>query len=348
MGMLAGPALGAAHAEPDPRPQRRPGLEQVREQIARLHDEAESATEAYNAARERTRKQRAAVIRIAKQADTAQARLNRLTDTAGAMARAQYRQGGLPAEARLLLGDDPEGFLRDVSSVRKGQHAARGVISRLSSTKSELDRYAQSAAKEWRKLEANRRKKALAKKRITARIARAERLESRLAKAERERLRELEREAARARQARWLKSEAARKLVGSPAADASPGASAGTAGASPAAARAIAWATRQIGKDYQWGATGPATFDCSGLTMRAWQAAGKRIPRTSQEQWKRLTRVPVAAMRPGDLVIYKKDASHVGLYVGDGGLLHAPRTGRQIVVEGVGSMPILGVVRPDA
>jgi cell wall-associated NlpC family hydrolase len=81
--------------------------------------------------------------------------------------------------------------------------------------------------------------------------------------------------------------------------------------------------------------------------MRAWEAAGKRIPRTSQEQWKRLPHVPVAKMRPGDLIIYKKDASHVGMYVGDGALLHAPRTGRQITVEGAGSMPILGVVRPD-
>ncbi len=103
----------------------------------------------------------------------------------------------------------------------------------------------------------------------------------------------------------------------------------------------------QIGKDYEWGAEGPDTFDCSGLMLRAWEAAGERIPRTSQEQWRLLPRVEITDMRPGDLIVYKKDAGHVGMYVGDGMMVHAPRTGRQITLAGAGSLPILGVVRPD-
>ena len=112
--------------------------------------------------------------------------------------------------------------------------------------------------------------------------------------------------------------------------------------------KAVAFAMAQIGKDYEWGAEGPDTFDCSGLTLRAWEAAGRTIPRTSQEQWKRLPRVAVTGMRPGDLIVYQSDASHVGLYVGDGVMVHAPRTGRPITLAGAGSLPILGVVRPDA
>ena len=339
MGMLAGPALGTAGARPAPPDVppggKKPSLEQVRKEIERLHDKAGSATDAYNAAEAKAKKQQKAIVRIAKKIEHTQGRLDGLKDTAGAMARAQYRQGGMPDEAKLMLGNDPESFLRDVSLVRKGQHATRGVIGSLTSTRSKLDRYAKSATDEWKKLEANRKKKARAKKKITSRIARAETMENRLAKAERKRLRELERQAAQAAQAKWLKSDAMKKL----------GTNTGTA--SPAGKRAIAWATKQIGKDYEWGAEGPGTFDCSGLTMRAWQAAGKNIPRTSQEQWKSLPHVPVEKMRPGDLIIYKKDASHVGIYVGDGALLHAPRTGRQITVEGAGTMPVLGVVRPD-
>ncbi|MGO4429614.1 C40 family peptidase, partial [Streptomyces sp. MCAF7] len=103
----------------------------------------------------------------------------------------------------------------------------------------------------------------------------------------------------------------------------------------------------QLGKDYVWGAEGPDTYDCSGLTQQAWAAGGRSIPRTSQEQWRQLQKVSVERMRPGDLIIYFKDASHVGMYVGDGAIIHAPRPGRQVTVAGAGSMPILGVVRPD-
>ncbi|WP_406267434.1 NlpC/P60 family protein [Actinacidiphila glaucinigra] len=93
-------------------------------------------------------------------------------------------------------------------------------------------------------------------------------------------------------------------------------------------------------------ADGPAAYDCSALARAAWRAAGGGIPRTSQEQWRLLPRVPVARMRPGDLVVYFDDASHVGVYVGDGAIVHAPRPGRRITVAGAGSMPVLGVVRP--
>ncbi|WP_338103837.1 C40 family peptidase, partial [Streptomyces rhizosphaericus] len=70
--------------------------------------------------------------------------------------------------------------------------------------------------------------------------------------------------------------------------------------------RALAYALNQIGKPYVWGAEGPNSFDCSGLTSSAWAYAGRTIPRTSQEQWRQLPRVPLNQLRPGDLVIYYK------------------------------------------
>ncbi|MBO8188002.1 C40 family peptidase [Streptomyces sp. DW4-2] len=346
MALLAGPALGTAYAVEPGRPDpggtrsgtgessgtRKPGLEQIRKQIERLHDRAGSATDAYNAAEDAVKKQQKHIVKLAKRIDTTQDKLDALNNSAGAMARAQYRSGGMPDAAKLMLGDDPEKFLHGVSLARKGQQATRGLIGSLTRTRAELRGYAKDATAEWKKLEKTRKKKAAAKKKITAQLKQAKKIESGLKAEERERLRELQEQAAKARQAKWLESGVLKGLKGK---------------ASPEGRRAIEWATEQLGKDYVWGAEGPETFDCSGLTMRAWEAAGYHIPRTSQEQWKRLPRVPVGKMRPGDLIIYKKDASHVGIYIGDGALLHAPRTGRQITVEGAGTMPILGVVRPD-
>ncbi|HEX5568456.1 MAG TPA: NlpC/P60 family protein [Streptomyces sp.] len=327
-GAPAGPPEGDSSADAESTAR----LEEVRKRIEELHDRAESATEAYNAAGERADRQRYEIVRLAQAIVRTRVQLDALTDRAGAMARAQYRGGGLPPQARLLLSDDPERFLRGLELLRRGQRATSGLIGRLTASRQDLDRYADEATDRWAKLEADRRKKAAAKKRITAELAEAEKLESQLADEEVERLRQLEDEAAWARQARWLDTGVLEEIDGR---------------ASARGRKAVRFAMAQIGKDYQWGAEGPDTFDCSGLTLRAWEAAGERIPRTSQEQWRRLPKVEITQMRPGDLIIYKEDASHVGMYVGDGVMVHAPRTGRQITLAGAGSLPILGVVRPD-
>lgn len=96
-----------------------------------------------------------------------------------------------------------------------------------------------------------------------------------------------------------------------------------------------------------WGAVGPESYDCSGLTSTAWSKAGRAIPRTSQEQWRRLPRVPLASLRPGDLVIYFPEATHVALYIGDGLVVQAPRPGAAVKVSPLASNPLLGAVRPD-
>ncbi|MFI1965919.1 NlpC/P60 family protein [Streptomyces pathocidini] len=349
---LAAPGVAqAAEARPEPRdsagsaqhggPSGRPGpearagrsLEDVRRQIDRLYHEAEAATDAYNAARSATERQSREIVRIAKAVVAAQERMDRLKRQAGALARAQYRIGGLPDEAQLLLGrGGPEEFLRDANLARKGQQATKGLMTGLARTQKELDAYAKSASGQWRRLEENRERKAAARKRVEGRLKDARKLESELEREELERLRRMEAEEAREAQAKWLGSGVLEDIRGE---------------ASKRGGKAVAFATAQIGKDYVWGAEGPDTYDCSGLTSQAWRAAGRPIPRTSQEQWKQLPRIDIEDMRPGDLIIYHGDASHVGMYVGDGAIVHAPRPGRQVTLAGAGSMRILGVVRPD-
>ncbi|WP_432001514.1 NlpC/P60 family protein [Streptomyces sioyaensis] len=307
-------------------------LDDVRKKIDALYRKAEQATDAYNAAKEQVDVQQKQIVQLARTIDTTQHKLAALKRQAGALASAQYRGGGLPAEAKLVLNADPERFLDNATLARKGQLAAKRVMSQLAHLKGDLQRYSASATDRWEKLEANRKKKESAQRDIKKQIDAAKELESRLAAKEKDRLKKLEDEQAFKQQQKWLDSGVLKDISNK---------------ASAEGKKAISYATAQIGKDYVWGAEGPDTFDCSGLTLRSWQAAGRTIPRTSQEQWRQLPRVALKDMRPGDLIIYFSDASHVGMYLGDGAIVHAPRPGRQVTITGAGSMPILGVVRPD-
>ena len=108
---------------------------------------------------------------------------------------------------------------------------------------------------------------------------------------------------------------------------------------------ALGVALTRLGAQYTWGATGPSEFDCSGLMVWAYAQEGKTLPRSSQAQ--ALSGAPVAAadMRPGDLVIYYPDATHVGMYAGDGLVLHAPTYGVPVRLEKVDAMPVSAIRR---
>jgi cell wall-associated NlpC family hydrolase len=95
------------------------------------------------------------------------------------------------------------------------------------------------------------------------------------------------------------------------------------------AGKAVAFVYAQLGKPYQWGATGPGSYDCSGLVQAAWAAAGVTIPRTTYEQWAALPHIPRSALQPGDLVFFD-GVGHVSMYVGGGYMIDAPRTGLNV------------------
>ncbi|MFE7778589.1 NlpC/P60 family protein [Streptomyces sp. NPDC057445] len=326
------PAAPSAPGAPEPPVPAKKTLEEIRLELEGLYARAASATDAYNLAEERAKKQSAEIVKLAQEIVRGQDRIADLKDRAGAAARAQYRGGGLPPEAQLMLTDDPQLFLDGASRFTQGQKATKDLIAELEQTQEDLTAYTKEASAQWSKLEANRVRQAKSKKEINEQIDAAKKIESQLEKKERERLLKLEQEAAYRAQTAWLNSGVLKGAKGS---------------ASEQGRKAIAFATAQIGKPYVWGAEGPGSYDCSGLTSQAWAAAGRAIPRTSQEQWRLLPRIDIKDMRPGDLIIYHTDASHVGMYVGDGAIVHAPRPGRHVTLAGAGSMVILGVVRPD-
>lgn len=114
------------------------------------------------------------------------------------------------------------------------------------------------------------------------------------------------------------------------------------------AEKVVAFAYAQIGKPYVFGAAGPDSYDCSGLTSAAWASVGISIPRTSEEQWAGLPHVPTSDMQPGDILVFN-GAGHVGLYVGGGMMIDAPHSGlnvQKVALSGWYASTLDGVVRP--
>jgi cell wall-associated NlpC family hydrolase len=119
------------------------------------------------------------------------------------------------------------------------------------------------------------------------------------------------------------------------------------------AAAAVRAALGQVGKPYRWGATGPGSFDCSGLTRFAYAHAGLALPRTSRQQWSAGKHVQTEGLRPGDLVFWAHDPAdpstihHVGMYVGQGLMVHAPHTGALVRVDALRPSGYAGATRPE-
>ncbi|WP_275956954.1 C40 family peptidase [Nocardiopsis akebiae] len=133
-------------------------------------------------------------------------------------------------------------------------------------------------------------------------------------------------------------------------------AGAGAGGGSEAGQRAVEWSLDQLGKPYVWGGSGPDAFDCSGLVMRAWEAAGVSIPRVTTDQFAHGARVGLSQVQPGDLLFYNvgpgPQPGHVTMYVGDGQMINAPSSGKVVRLDPV-DMPyyanaFAGAVRPTS
>ncbi|MFC7882385.1 NlpC/P60 family protein [Streptomyces sp. NPDC057376] len=325
-------APGPAAAEPAPGAAEDRSVAGLLTDLQRLYREAEKATETYNGTEERLKKQRAEVRRL--DAELARTRLS-LHDSRGAagrLARQQYQNSGnLSPYLRLLLARDPQHALDQGRVIGRLARERVETVGRLTGAEKKAEELAR------RSRQALDRQVALAESQeeqrddVRERLRAVEELLASLTPEELAALAELEESGIAEEQERFLASGA----LGD---DAKP---------SAGGERAVRFAVEQLGKPYEWGAEGPAAYDCSGLTSVAWQRAGTPIPRTSQEQWARLERVPLDELRPGDLVVYFPEATHVAMYLGDGMVVQAPRPGAEVKVSPIAANPVLGAVRPD-
>jgi cell wall-associated NlpC family hydrolase len=309
-----------------------PDMTGVLTRLRELYRQAEEAGETYKSTDDALERQRAETARLSRALTKARKALVAGRADAGRIARVQYQgNSDLSAYLRLLLAPDPQQALDQGHLIER---AASGRLAAMDRLEAGEKRARELAAASRRALErevllAARQKKA--KDTATARLRTAEGL---LASLSAEELTAL------AGQERRQTADAQEKLLAT-------GALEGQRTPSTQGDRALAYAAEQIGKPYVWGAEGPQAYDCSGLTSNAWASAGRAIPRTSQEQWAELKRVPLRDLRPGDLVVYFPEATHVAMYLGDGMVIQAPRPGARVKVSPIASNPLLGAVRPD-
>lgn len=293
---------------------------------------AEEASETYNATAEKLKQRTAQAKKVNGELAKAQAALELSRGDAGRLAREQYQgRTEFSAYLQLLLARDPLRALDQSHVVERVAAGRAATVERLTANARRADALAAASRKavdEQKKLVARQKKQ---RDTVRGKLNEVEALLATLSAEQLAQLAGLEERGVAAAQ---------NELVAS-------GALSTTRPPTRQGGDAVSYAIEQIGKPYVWGAEGPGSFDCSGLTSQAWATAGRPVPRTSQEQWKQLPKVPVSSLRPGDLVIYFPKATHVALYIGDGLVVQAPRPGTKVKVSPLASNPLLGAVRPD-
>ncbi|KDQ69055.1 C40 family peptidase [Streptomyces sp. NTK 937] len=343
-----------------------PTIEEVQKKVDGLFRQAGTATQKYNEAKSASAKQRDEVDALLKAAAERADKLNETRRELGRYATAQYRGGSIAPTATFFLADDPQSYFDQDQLMSRMTSRQQKAVADFRTQQREAAAKRVEATKSLQTLTASQAELRTSKQEVQEKLSEARTLLSKLTAEEKARLAELERKkeaeakrkaeelarqqaAAKAEADRAAKEKAAGQGTGSgtgPGTGTGTGGTGSDAGYASKAEKVLAFARAQIGKPYVWGATGPSSYDCSGLTQAAWKEAGVTLPRTTWDQVKVGTRVATADLQPGDLVFFYDDISHVGIYKGDGMMIHAPKPGANVREESIYSMPIYGSVRP--
>ncbi len=291
-----------------------PNLKDVQAQIEALQEEAATAGEGAQDAKVKLASLNRTLSGVAKQQSVEKISVAALKNSMGAMASAQYKNAGLSDKLDLLFSADPTGYLAAAGSleavVRKKSIQLRKYTSasqRLAATTLTLnDKLAEVKATQI----LLQKRAALVRSKLVA----AEKLLENLEKTDRKRLKKIQKRGEDADQASSLLDAAS------------------ASGVSGRAGIAIRFASKQIGDRYVWGAAGPIKWDCSGLTKRAFQAAGVSLPHSSRAQFKYGKSISRKDLRPGDLLFFDRPISHVSIYLGNGKMIYAPRPGSRVKI----------------
>jgi peptidoglycan DL-endopeptidase CwlO len=342
---------------------------EARELIKQLETEAAAIDQQYTDVKEQVKDGRAQLG--LKQADVqAQTeRVGRLKLQAGQIALAQFQNRSLVTAAHLFVTPDTEGFLSQISTVQKVsenqnaalqdyqqaqanlaalEHSAEIDLAALAEKETELkslttasDKKLDQAKKVLAKLTADQQKQlAEAEKKATARANAEGRAatEDRATTKPTAKTNTEERAATKPTAKTNTETQAATKT----SQDSTPSSVTG----SSKGAKALAYAKAQLGEPYVRNGDGPSSWDCSGLTMMAWGSVGVSLPHSSGQQFNRGQPVAKSDLQSGDLVFFYSDISHVGIYAGNGQVIHAPRPGKSVEYIKMSYMPYAGARRP--
>ncbi|MGW6487541.1 NlpC/P60 family protein [Streptomyces sp. NPDC055056] len=355
--LLSQTANAAPSAEP------KPSVEEVEKKVNDLYHQAETATEKYNATRERTTKQRKRVDTLLDDVAERTEKLNSAREELGSFAAAQYRTGAsTPGTTTLLLADDPQDYFDQTQLMSRLTTRQKAAVDDYVTEQAATTKKRTEASESLQSLTTSQNALKTSKATVQRKLSAARDLLSKLTAEEKARLAAIEkkkREQAAAKAAELARQQAAAEKAAKEKATEQGSSSGGTTGSSGSTAtdpsyatkagKALAFARTQIGKPYVWGATGPDSYDCSGLTQAAWKAAGVSLPRVTYDQVNAGTTVSLTDAKPGDLVFFYGDISHVGLYIGNGMMIHAPKPGAYVREESIyydGTSAIHSVVRP--
>lgn len=316
---------GTGHAEPQLSPT------QVKAKVDRLYQEAEAATEKYNGAKEKVQAAETRLDALRDEAARRTGRLNEARDALGSIAAAQYRGGGLDPAMQLAFSDDPDHYLDGAEFAERAGARQATSVANVRRQLREIEQLRGAAHIELTSLRSRQAELKRQKKTITAKLDAARKLLSQLPAGNRAEFTENGSRASRA-------STGARDQL------TPPGGATAEAPNSRAAA-AVSYAYAKLGSPYVWGATGPDAFDCSGLIQAAYRSAGVSLPRTTYSQIGAGQRVSRSELLPGDLVFFYSGISHVGLYIGNGRMIHAPNPSAPVRVAPIDEMPFAGATR---
>ncbi|MFQ6143046.1 NlpC/P60 family protein [Streptomyces seoulensis] len=313
-------------------PSEKPSKDEVKSKVDALYEQAEQATEKYNGAKEKQEKLQKEISTIQDNVARGQQDLNKLRDGIGSMAAGQYRTGGIDPSLQLFLSADPDDYLDKASTLDQVSGQQADGLKKIQDKQRELAQERAEAGAKLKDLSATRTELGNKKKEVQSKLAEAQKLLNSLTAQEKAALTAEQNRASRASERAALNSD-----TGNPG---KISAGSGRSGAAFSAAQS------KIGSAYVYGATGPSSFDCSGLTSWAYAQAGVSIPRTSESQANIGQRIySQSQLQVGDLVFFYGDLHHVGLYAGNGQVLHAPHTGAVVRYEAIGNMPFQFGVR---
>ena len=311
-------AISAAALVPVAPAQADPDIQDVEARVESLYHQAEQAQERFHDAKldlAGLRKD-SADLRAdqRRQSDRLESIRSQVSD---AVVR-QIQGEGLSTVSQVVVADDPDAFLGTLSTMSAFDDLQQSMLDdyrveleALEIRQEATDARAAEIAELTEQLDQEQRE-------VDAKLAEAESLLDELEAEEREQL--------------TSRSASTRLPTNVPAS--------GRAGA------AVSYALAQVGDAYVYGAMGENAFDCSGLTMRAWAQAGVALPHSSSAQYSSGPHVAASDLQPGDLVFYYSPISHVGIYIGNGMIVHAANPGTGVAVSGLYSMPYVGAVRP--
>lgn len=367
--VFAGPSSAPAAAAPPIT------VAEARTQVEQLETEAAALDEQSTGVKVQLAAGKKALAAKEKDVRLQTARLAGIRRQVTQVALAQYQNRNLDTTAQLFLSEDTDGFLKKMATVEKVSENANTVLQDFQAQQARVAELERSAKADVAALQGQDKELARLRAASAAKITASRAVLARLTKEERERI------AAEERAAELAAKRAAEAAAAQAAAQAARDAAAadargedrgddsssesdkdanrqqqdsGSQSDSPSAGSsqrkgeiALAYAKRQLGKRYAWGAEGPGAFDCSGLMLAAWRTAGVSIPRVSAAQSTGAGRpVDKSDLQPGDLVFYYTPVSHVGMYVGNGVIIDAPRPGKSVRYTKLDSMPYVGARRP--